>query len=334
MRRALHGELLRAYHDLMKHFLRRTFGALVLSVAVSTCGRDVSAPAPVPTPAYAVGQTVTDPSGWLEYTPGNAPLVIVAPHGGMLTPDALPDRTCAACVTVNDANTQDLARLVVAAFLARTGARPHLVINRLDRRKFDANRDLSEATGGTTQLAASWLWLHSAIDSADGQIARTTSRGLLIDLHGHAHDVARLELGYLLTDAELRQSDAVLAGSDAMRRTSIARLATDSRRLSDRGVGLLRGDNSLGTLLSVSGYAAVPSAADVAPLVGQGYFNGGYNTSRHGSVAGGALDAIQIECPFPGVRDTPAARAAFASTLAAAMATYLERHYGWRSPSS
>jgi hypothetical protein len=64
--------------------------------------------------------------------------------------------------------------------------------------------------------------------------------------------------------------------------------------------------------------------------VGQDYFNGGYNTARHGSLSGGSLDAIQIECHYDGVRDSAASRSAFAWALAGALATYLERHYGWK----
>jgi hypothetical protein len=299
------------------------------------CGQKDAAPSVTASgTTYVVGQMVADPQGWIEYTPGDAPLVLIAPHGGTLTPSQLPDRTCSGCVTVNDANTQDLARLIVSAFIQRTGARPHLVVNRLSRRKFDANRDLAEASGGTAALNAPWSWLHGAIDSAKANIVRRTGRGLVIDVHGHAHDVARLELGYLLTDPELRLSDAALASSNAMARTSTARLATDSKSSADRGVALLRGPNSLGALLVAARYPSVPSPSDAAPLVGQDYFNGGYNTARHGSLNGGAVDAIQIECNYDNVRDTAASRAAFAQALAAALAAYLERQYGWKGPAA
>ncbi|MCU0618816.1 MAG: hypothetical protein MUF40_02780 [Gemmatimonadaceae bacterium] len=302
---------------------------LAVAALLAACSGGTSAPT---TPGDVVGRTVTDPTGWIEYTPGDAPLVIIAPHGGTLAPAELPDRRCDGCVTVDDANTQELARQIALVFRQRTGARAHLVVNRLRRRKFDGNRDLAEASGGTPALAAPWAWMHAAVDSAEAAIVRRTGRGLVIDLHGHAHAVARLELGYLLGAAELRATDEALASAGAMARSSIARLATDTRRASDRGVPLLRGATSLGTLLTRAGVPAVPSAADVAPLVGQDYFTGGYNTARHGSRDGGALDAIQIECHFTGVRDTPATRAAFAEALVQALATYLETHYGWRGP--
>jgi hypothetical protein len=291
-------------------------------------------PAPAPTgPAgpFTVGVPVFESRGWIEYVPGDAPLVLIAPHGGTLQPAELRDRSCSGCVTVNDANTQELARAIVEAFARRTGARPHLVVNRLHRRKFDGNRAVTEATGGNSTLDASWRWLHEAVDTAKAAVARRHQRGLVIDLHGHGHDVPRLELGYLLTEAQLRSSDAALEADGAMARSSIARLAADASG-GARGGALLRSPEALGTRLHAAGYPAVPSAQDPAPLVGQEYFNGGYNTARHGSVGGGALDAIQVECHFAGVRDSEASRAAFADVLARELARFLERHYGWRAP--
>lgn len=283
-----------------------------------------------PVGPLSVGVPYADPPGYIEYIPGEAPLVLLAPHGGTLSPATLADRTCSGCVTTADLNTQELARAIADAFLRRTGRRPHLVINRLHRRKLDANRDVAEATGGTVALESSWRWWHAAVDSSRSRIAGSGGRGLLIDLHGHAHAVPRIEVGYLLSDAELRQTDAQLGAANAMVRTSVARLSTDTRSVSDRGVALLRGPQSLGTLLAGAGYPAVPSATDPAPKVGEDYFNGGYNTQRHGSLNGGALDAVQFEHNLAGVRDTDANRTRYADALAALLVPWLERHYGWR----
>lgn len=284
-----------------------------------------------PVAPLRVGSMQTDASAYVEYTPGDAPLVIIAPHGGTLRPAELPDRRCSGCETTNDLETQALARLIVERFHAATGARPHLVVNRLHRVKFDANRDIDEATDGTAALRAPWYWMHAAVDSAEAMIERQGNRGLVIDLHGHAHAIARLELGYLLDGAALRNGDSVLASTGAMERTSVARLAYDTHSTSDRGVPLLRGPRSLGTLLAGEGYAAVPSFGDRAPGPGEPYFEGGYNTRRHGSSDGGAIDAIQIEAPNVGVRDTDMNRARFADALVRVLRVYLSTHYGWQS---
>lgn len=290
----------------------------------------VTASAPTgPQGPLTVGQVYTDAAGYVEYTPGSAPLVLVAPHGGTLSPNGLPDRSCGGCVTVTDLNTQELARAVADTFLARTGVRPHLIVNRLHRRKYDGNRDRDEATGGTRALDTTWLWMHAAIDSARQRIQLANTRGLLIDVHGHGHDIPRLELGYLLSASSLRQDDATLTATAAMGASSVARLATDARQSSDRGVALLRGPNSLGALLGARGVPAVPSPADPAPRAGEEYFSGGYNTARHGSLNGSALDAVQIESHLTGIRDSAASRGAFAAKLVDALLVFLDRHYGW-----
>jgi hypothetical protein len=307
--------------------------ALASGVGCGGSATDAGPPVPGATgPAgpLVVGSVYSDANGWIEYEAGDAPLIIVAPHGGTLLPPELQDRTCRGCVTTNDLDTQDLARYVAAMITQRTGRRPHLVVNRLHRRKFDGNREQAEATGGRAALAPTWTWLQSALDSARARVVRDNGRGLLIDLHGHGHDIARLELGYLLTDVQLRRSDAALTAGDDLARSSIARLAADARG-GTRGVALLRGPGSLGAMLAAAGYASVPSPAMPAPLIGEEYFDGGFNTRRNGSVAGGQLDAIQIETHFPGVRDTPASHSKFGDALAGALVQYLDQHYGWRA---
>ncbi len=321
-------------------FVRRSLGGLAVAslLACGGSGDGPTKPSPptpplapdIPTGPFTVGTAYTDAKGWIQYTAGDAPLVLIAPHGGLLSPSALPNRSCPGCVVANDLNTQELARAIADTFATRTGRRPHLIANLLHRRKFDGNRDLTEATdGNTAALGASWQWMHGAVDTARNDVARRWSRGLVIDLHGHAHTIARLELGYLLTATQLRLDDAALTASGALSTSSIARLISDARG-GRTPAGMLRGASSLGGLLQARGYATVPSPAAPAPLVGEDYFNGGYNTSRHGSRSGSALDAIQIECHFPGLRDTPASRAAFASALVDALLVLLDAEYGWR----
>lgn len=316
--------------------------ASALAVAVfaaawcsAACSGGTTAPAGTPkpdTPAPNAPAPNTpqplDASLYPEFTAGSAPLIIIAPHGGAVAPGNIPDRSCSECVTVNDANTQDLARQIADSFQARTGKRPSLVINLLSRRKFDANREIVEATGGYAPLEPVWTALHAAIDSAKKLIGASPGRGLVIDLHGHAHAVQRLELGYLLSATTLRLSDSTLEAQGSVAASSIKRLAAD-RAGAVASTALLRGPASLGGLIRAGGYAAVPAPDDPAPLVGESYFNGGYNTVRHGSLTGGPTDAIQIECNFDGVRDTSANRGQFAGKLAGALVTYLKDQYGW-----
>lgn len=301
--------------------------AMLGAVACSTDGATGATPV-VPRDTTPPLPPALDVSGWVTATDGTMPLILVAPHGGDLSPAELPDRTCTGCVTANDLNTRELALTIESAFVARTGRRPFVVTNRLHRRKFDANRAEGEATNDYGPLLPQWTQFHARIDSARARAVRVHPRALLIDLHGHAHAIQRLEVGYLLTETRLRLADSLLAPY-VRSSSSIARL--DSAGLAgDRGAALLRGPRALGTRLAAAGFPSVPSATDLAPGEGDPYFEGGYNTQRHGSLLGGTVDAIQIESYYTGVRDSAASRAAFAEAFVTAVLQYLDDHYGWR----
>lgn len=269
-----------------------------------------------------VEQTSFGRSNYTEYVTGDLPIILSAPHGGNLRPSEIPDRTFGS--VLSDANTEDVLRQVASALLESTGKRPHRVVCHLHRIKLDASREIVEAAQGSPIADQAWGEYHGFIDEAKRRLLTTSSFGFLIDLHGHAHSVPRLELGYLLSDSELNLSDSTLSQAAYSARTSIRALAA---RTTAPFVDLLRGPTSLGALMAARGYRSLPSPADPSPL-GDEYFNGGYTTDRHGSRLSGAVDAIQIEANFAGVRDTAANRALYAGALAEALVTFTERHYG------
>jgi hypothetical protein len=307
--------------------------ALSLGVLLAACGdKPTLEPTPKGCPdCVPPGTVLTDAAGYIEYTTGDAPLIITAPHGGAMKPASLPDRDCAACITDADVNTEDLARRVVAEFYARTGRRPHLVINRLHRSKLDANREVVEATDGFALLTSAWSSYHMFIESARGRVSGSGTRGLLIDLHGHAHPVPRLELGYDISASTLRLGDAALASSSALAASSIARLLTANASGTTPAV-LLRGATSLGAFFAANGFPAVPSPSDPAPAAGEAYYDGGYTVQRHGSALGGNVDAVQVEAFRVGARDTPENLTRFAGAIVTSSLEFLRLHYGWTPP--
>lgn len=307
-----------------------TVGAgLVLTLACSGASEGIGPLPSRPNPPTLPEPLPLNATEWVAAVDGTMPLVLVAPHGGDQLPGNVPDRDCATCVIVNDANTAALTDAISDAFHARIGRRPFTVANRLHRRKFDGNRDLAEATDGYAPLDSMWRYWHANIDSAKARATRVHPRALLLDLHGHAHSIARIEVGYLISASQLRETDEQL--SLRLGSSSIARLDSVGRA-GARGAPMLRGPLALGSRLAALGYPSVPSNADPAPLVGHAYFNGGYNTQRHGSLNGGAVDAIQLEHHFAGVRDTPESRAAYAEALVTALLAYFVDHYGWSPP--
>jgi hypothetical protein len=275
---------------------------------------------------YTPGQSYFGTDEYIEYIPGTLPLLLSAPHGGEKTPASIPDRDCSGCSYVNDFNTQELGRALAQALYERSGCYPHLVMNRLHRRKLDANRDLEEAADGNPNAEQAWTEFHTFMETARTQIGQTFGKGFYVDLHGHGHSIQRLELGYLHTKTELQLPDSVLNLAPYPTDNSIRKLsAANPNNLSH--AELLRGALSLGALLHQRGYPAVPSPADPFPDADEDYFNGGYNTNRYGSYNGGVLDGVQIECNRNGIRDNLSNVERFADSLAVSLLQYLQTHY-------
>lgn len=275
---------------------------------------------------YIPGQTYYSADGFIEYRCGNIPLIITAPHGGYLEPANLPDRTCPNAVTIRDGFTQELARVIDSVFIAYHGCQPHVIINLLHRKKLDPNRELSVATCDSPQAAAAWQAFHGFADSARARVSRDFGKGLLLDIHGHAHTLQRLELGYQLTGDQLREGDSAINSAFLVQRSGIRSLVAINLN-SLNHVQLLRGENALGSLLHQKGFASVPSQQIPFPLVGEPYFSGAYITERHGSMNGGTIDAVQLEHQMTGVRDNATNRRAYADSLRKVTLAYLQLHY-------
>jgi hypothetical protein len=288
------------------------------------CGLWLAMPAwPAAAQLYVPGQTYFGRSNYIEYTAGNLPVIIAAPHGGSLKPAELPDRTYG--TTNIDANTESLTREIFTAFTNRLGpgAWPHVIICRLHREKIDCNREIVEGAQGHPLTEIAWNEFQDFIIEAKRTVTNHFGRGLFLDIHGHGHTFQRLELGYLLGTNTLNLSDASLNSGTAANNSSIRHLNTLSPFTFAQ---LLRGTNSLGGLLESLGYPAVPSPTYPNPG-GHDYFNGGYNTAEHGSRFHGTISAIQIECNFTNVRDSALNRRLFATNLAAATTAYFSNHF-------
>jgi hypothetical protein len=271
---------------------------------------------------YVTGQAYFGREQYVEYLAGDLPIVLSAPHGGYEEPGEIPDRTWGKIA--QDRQTQEVARAMREALHDRFGGWPHVVLSHLHRVKLDPNREIGEAA--QENPFAEWAWgeFHQFLEDAGDAVARQHGRGLYIDLHGHSHAIARLELGYLLSSDDLEQTDQVLVGAVYITKSSLRTLAEEC---DSSFVALLRGPSSLGGLLVQRGFPAVPSPAAPDPG-GADYFSGGYDVRRHGSRDGGPVSAVQIEMHYEGVRDTESARATFAVELAGALETYFDVHFG------
>lgn len=245
--------------------------------------------------SYVPGQSYFDSMAFVEYKAGNLSIIISAPHGGDLQPAFIPDRSCTGCSLIKDSWTKQISEGLYNSIYKQTGCYPHLIINLLHRKKFDANRDIADAADGNASVEQAWYAYHRFIDSAKINIKDRNERGFFIDIHGHAHSIQRIELGYLLSKAELQLSDSLLNSFPYFQESSIRSLVKDNINGAPHSM-LLRGGNSLGTLLYNKGFASVPSYSDPYPNSPEPYFTGGFNTHRHGSRDNqDKIDAIQIE---------------------------------------
>lgn len=270
---------------------------------------------------FVPGNSVFGARNFIEYMPGELPLVIAAPHGGRLTPEEIPDR--ANGVLGADVNTQELARTIADVIHEATGRHIHLIICRLHRSKLDANRDLPEAAQGNALAAQAWHEHHAFIETACDAAVRQFGVAFLIDLHGHGHSDPRVELGYLHDALDLADCDEALNAATAINASSL-------RWIIERGAlshtELLRGPLSLGALLEAQGFPATPSPR--MPVPTEPFFRGGYTIARH-CQADKNITGLQIEANRPRLRDTAENRLRFAHGLIAALQTYFSVHLGF-----
>ena len=275
---------------------------------------------------YEVGEHYFHENEYVEYVHGNYPIIISSPHGGEKKPEGIPDRDCVNCVVVNDSYTQELTNEIAEEIENITGCLPYIIINRLHRSKLDANRGIIEGADGNPEAESAWRFYHEHIATSQDSIHSNNERGLLVDIHGHAHDIQRLELGYLLSKSQLNEDDEILEENNYAEFSSIRQLTLDNISALSFSE-LLRGDYSLGTLIAEEGYPALPSSDDEFPE-NNSYFTGGYITQQYGSRNQDITDAIQIECNQD-VRFNTTIRKDFAKKLAQNLVDYMEMHYGF-----
>jgi len=272
-------------------------------------------------------QTLYGTNSYVEYQVGTLPIVISVPHGGFRIPTSIPTRTCNDPVTVTDAYTIETAEKISAVLFAATGCYPHIIICNLDRSKLDCNRNLADGACDNLQARTAWNEYHNFITMAlNTANLQYNNKALFVDLHGHGHDIQRIELGYLLSGAELRYTDATLNTSTYINQSSIKNLALNNSNNYTHSQ-LLRGPQSIGTLLTNAGFPAVPSQQDPFPLATESYFNGGYTTETHTCFNPAiTTNGFQMELNYDGVRNSNSNRTLFAEKFKNVVLEYLNTH--------
>lgn len=278
------------------------------------------------TATRAPGQAYFGRNRYVEYIAGSLPIVLSAPHGGREQPEELPDRT--AGTFAFDVNTQELARAIDEAFVARTGQHPHVILCRVSRRKVDCNREIAEGAAGHPLTEQTWKDFQGFITEARAAVVAQHGKGFYIDLHGHGHPDGRLELGYAHGRADLALKDEELGRPALAAKGTLNLFAVKEPAAYP---ALLHGPRSLGGLLESAGFPATPSPAK--PVPEEPFFNGGYNSRTH-TAAGTRFAGLQIETNSKGVRDTEANRRRFAAALVEQLTVYLDERLALKLPTA
>jgi len=274
--------------------------------------------------ATAVQAQTPELETYIEVRSGTLPIILTVPHGGTLKPDNVLARRYG--VTGIDSNTVPLAEMIIEELAVRYGGKPHAIISRLHRTKLDPNRDLEEAAQGDPTAIAAWHRFHDSAQKACDSVMKKNGIGLLLDIHGHRHFDQRVELGYLIKADVLKYSDAELNADAALIASTCIRDLV--KRSPQSFAELVRGPQSLGGLLEYRGFRCLPSPSKANPAFLAGFYSGAYDVSTHGSRSGGTVSAIQVECPWNNVRDTPEHQRRFAVALAESLGVYFEVHFG------
>ena len=270
-------------------------------------------------------------ANYVEYRTGNAPLVISVPHDGTESDAALVKRTKENCPdpsfsTAQDIYTQQLANLIDSIYHAKTGKYPYMIIGRMSRKYVDFNREVKYAVvEGSTKGVGIYNTYHNRISAATALVATNFGAGLLLDIHGHSHDIQQIELGYLLKSSILNLSNESLgSNADYLKKCSIYNLVKTNKSGSGF-IDLLRGANSFGSILYKNGMACIPHSGNLSPG-SSSYFSSGEITERHGSSNGtGVVDAIQ--CEFNRNAREEANRKKTAEAVVNSVIEFMNKHY-------
>ncbi len=229
---------------------------------------------------------------FIEYHPGDLPIIISVPHDGYLKPDLIADRTKG--VYYRDSYTQDIAKQMSDALYIRTGKRPYIILNNLHRKKLDPNREMSEAAQGHPIAETAWTEYHAFIDTAESIVQEKFGRGIYIDLHGHANEIQRIELGYGFNSEQLDTENADLDQSPYTEMSTLTNLLKNSTYTNSQ---LLRDTMSFGAMLEKCSIRVCPSPQDPKPRA-ESFYSGGYSVIRHARDSEYGIFGFQIEMPL------------------------------------
>jgi hypothetical protein len=136
---------------------------------------------------YSWGQvSAEDVDQYVEFLPGDYPLILAVPHDGTMSFPNVPERTNKnhgkSFNKGRDTHTAILAKNIRAEIFARTGKKPYVVIMNLSRKWIDANRDEARAVEDE-KVGRVYKKFYSLLYDSKAEIIQKYGKGLLLDIH-------------------------------------------------------------------------------------------------------------------------------------------------------
>lgn len=237
---------------------------------------------------------------YITYIKGVDPIILLATHGGNVNTNTITNRNCGKHTCVTDLHTDRLVKESLSYF-RNVGIRPHILVMNLEREEIDLNRPIEEACNDINCVKV-YNVFHNKIKSL---IEAYNKNILILDMHGHSHSHALIELGY-----DIKRQDYY---------KDINLISSSISNIVDNNSKYITGYNSLGYFLELFGYSTTPSPS--YPIPPRQYFNGGYITETYKQYKNVAV--IQIELPFY-IRKNKKERAKFLNSFSKIISYYYD----------
>ena len=276
---------------------------------------------------YVVGQSYFSANGYIEYIPGDLPIIIGQPHDGQLDTNdtGIPIHDTS---RGNDNFTSESTALLKQKIYEKTdGGRPHVIINHLAANILNLARSLDEATGTNVDAQQAWYDYHDFMEDAKGKVIDDWGTGHYFEMHGNGVSADSWTMVGLGVDNDIWDlSDSQIA--NAMRTDSESSIKLLTNTLTDAEViDATKGPNSIGGYLNAENWKAAPSVQYPQPnnRSGSAFYRAGWNTWEHSIERPVKVDATHLENYWEHMKSSN--RDAYINDLADAIINYMEEFY-------
>ncbi|CAM1358877.1 T9SS type A sorting domain-containing protein [Tenacibaculum xiamenense] len=295
---------------------------------------------------------------YVEYIPGDLPILLVAPHGGNLMPESIDSYGSRGI----DRNSKETTLLVYNRIVEMTGRRPHLIMNHLNPCKFNPAKGRNSVVvkyydkkskdtiyrrvKDTAFIGDLYDKFHDFIKEASNSIRNSVwEKGHYFEMHGVAGGKNMIGIGLQKKYLVYPDDDTNVSLKYTWKESTVKNLIrSGSPDVSERKknyVSVLRGENSLGTLLDSIGseqWKSVPSKRFPSQEEDKTFFYTGANLQKHCTDPkdyedGRFIDGTHMENYWLYMDYMPNrnrfSRYTYSKDLAKAMLVFMEKNYGF-----